>query len=158
VDGKHVIRFSDPMGRMGSTAKPAGVAWLELYVDLVPVDEPIPTWPGERWGGRKWHLRSFTRSPMTVDYPKCNERMRVVYWARWANSSGDPGPFSPTLATRVEGIDRALPAGIQPRQLGQRPHQQTVIITSGHRQLPDLVDVDQIDERFLLTDESSEAA
>jgi hypothetical protein len=161
VDGKHVIKFRDPLGRVGSKAKPAGVERLELYVDLVPFGEPIPTWPGERWGGRTWYLRSFKRSPMTVAYPKCNEPMRVVYWACWANATGERGPYSPTLATRVEGIDHALPAGIEPRQLGQRPHHphgQTVIITSGHRQLPDLVDVNRIDESRLLTDESSEAA
>jgi hypothetical protein len=120
---------------------------IELFVDLVPPGEPIPTWPGARWGGRTWYLRSFTRSPMTVEYPKCDEPMRVVYWARWADATGATGPWSPTLATRVEGYDAALrPA----RQLGQP--EPTIIITSGLKQLPDLVERGRVDVRGLLPD------
>jgi hypothetical protein len=164
ADGKHVIRFRDPFGRDGTSAKPHGATRIELYVDLVPPGEAIPSWPGVRWGGRTWYLRSFTRSPMTVEYPKCDGPMRVVYWARWADATGKQGPWSPTLATRVEGYDLAVRAA---RQLGQRPHEQTIIITSGVKQLPavsaveppDLVDVNRIDdERRMLPDETAEAA
>jgi hypothetical protein len=162
VHAKHVIRFSDPMGRVGSTSKPAGARSLELFYDLVPFGEPIPTWPGERWGGRTWYLRSFTRSPMTVAYPKTSEPMRVVYWGRWASATGEPGPWSATLATRVEGIDRAMLNAPFARGADQ-----TIIITSGVKQLPavsaveppDLVDVNRIDdERRMLPDETAEAA
>lgn len=158
ADGTHVIRFRDPFGPATSKARPKGAVRLELFVDLVPPGEPIPEWPGERWGGRTWYLRSFTRSPIKVEYPKCDEPMRVVYWACWADAAGERGPFSATLATRVEGRDRALPQLPQLRQsMGER-REQTVIITSGHRQLPEVVNVKRIEATRLLPDESGEAA
>jgi hypothetical protein len=92
-----------------------------------------------------------------VTYPKCDERMRVVYWARWASPSGEQGPWSPTLATRIEGVDRALPQGAEfPSLHGER--EQTIIITTGHRQLPNLVDTERVEVAGLLPDETAEAA
>jgi hypothetical protein len=151
VDGMHVIRFRDPLGKDSSDAKPAGAVRMELYYDLVPINEPIPAYPGQRTGGVKLYLRSFTRSPLTVKYPKADQPMRVVYWGCWADATGEQGPFSPTLATRVEGVDQcwnALP--------GRK--EQKLIITSGLRQLPELVEQDPVDETRLLPDESAEAA
>jgi hypothetical protein len=38
--------------------------------------------------------------------------MRVVYWGRWADSSGEVGPISATCVAWVEGgTDRFLPGG-----------------------------------------------
>ena len=116
----------------------AGAERLELFVDLIPPGEPIPTWPGERTGGRMWFLGAFTRSPLKVLYPKCEQPMVVVYWGRWASGNNDVGPFSDTLVTRIEGRDLTL---IESPLESERVKQQTIIITSGHRQLPDLLDV-----------------
>ena len=39
--------------------------------------------------------------------------MRVVYWGRWADSSGNVGPFSATAAGWIEGgSHRLLPGGL----------------------------------------------
>jgi hypothetical protein len=133
IDGKHILKFLDDW-RKHSHAKPEGAVRLELFVDLVPPAEPIPTWPGERWGGRMWYLRSYTRSPIKVDYPRSDELMRVVYWARWAAASGQTGPFSTTLAARVEGFDRPQMTLTGIAGAGQtRP---PIIITTVRRQLP----------------------
>lgn len=148
IDGKHIILFRDNFDTT-SKAKPDGAVRLELFVDLVPPDEPVPSWPGQRWGGRMWYLRSFTRSPMAVEYPKTDSPMRVVYWARWADATGRTGPFSKTLAARVEGVDRPMQAQLVGKQ-------QTVIITSAMKQLPDSVTI--IEPGRLIVDETAEAA
>lgn len=135
IEGKHILVFLDGFGKK-SRAKPDGAVRLELFVDLVPPGDPIPNWPGERWGGRMWYLRSYTRSPITVDYPKCDEPMRIVYWARWAAASGETGPFSKTLAARIEGFDRPMQS--LPDLSGASPAKQSVIITTIRRELPAL--------------------
>jgi hypothetical protein len=98
----HLLRFVDQLGS-GTRAKPPGAARLELFVELVPPGEPIPTHPCERSGGRAWYLRSFTKSPMKVHYPMPPTPMLVVYWGRWADATGAIGPWSPTAVARVEG-------------------------------------------------------
>lgn len=97
----HELRFSASSAI--NRAKPAGAVRLEVFVDLVPPDEPIPTHPGANLGGRPWYLRSFTRSPIRLVPPIANVPMRVVYWARWADSLGNVGPFSETAVGWVEG-------------------------------------------------------
>ncbi|HEV7298138.1 MAG TPA: hypothetical protein VGN72_02155 [Tepidisphaeraceae bacterium] len=84
-------------------AKPAGAVRLELFVDLVPPEEPIPAHPGANLAGRPWYLRSFTRSPIKLVPPMARVAMRVVYWARWADSVGNVGPFSATAVGWIEG-------------------------------------------------------
>lgn len=90
-----------------SRAKPQGAVRLELFVDLVPPEEPIPAFPGAgaNWGGggRPWYLRSFTRSPIVLAPPMARVPMRVVYWGRWADSTGNVGPFSKTAVAWIEG-------------------------------------------------------
>ena len=93
-----------------------GRARLELFVDLVPLNEPIPAHPGERSGGRLWYLRSFTTSRFEVDFPRLvvGDRpvpMRVAYWGRWADSTGGVGPFSQTCVSPLEQSEYALPEG-----------------------------------------------
>lgn len=85
------------------SARPAGAARLELFVDLIPPEEPIPDRPGANLGGRPWYLRSFTRSPIVLMPPMARVPMRIVYWARWADSAGNVGPFSATAVGWVEG-------------------------------------------------------
>jgi hypothetical protein len=41
---------------------------------------------------------------------------------------------------------------------GEQPREQTIIITSGHKQLPDLAETNTIDEWRMLTDDREEAA
>ena len=105
----HVLRFGEGLGS-GRRAKPEGAARLELFVDLVPPGEPIPRHPAERTG-RPWYLRSFTKDPIVVapPTPQAGPAL-VVYWARWADATGEVGPFSETAVARVEGwmgADRA---------------------------------------------------
>jgi hypothetical protein len=86
-----------------SSRKPAGAVRLELFIDLIPPDEPIPTHPGANHGSRPWYLRSYTRSPIRLTPPMAKVPMRIVYWARWADSTGNVGPFSATAAAWIEG-------------------------------------------------------
>ena len=88
---------------MLKTGRPPGAVRIELFVDLVPPDEPIPPRPGANHGGRPWYLRSYTRSPIVLAPPMARVPMRVVYWARWADAAGNVGPFSATAVGWVEG-------------------------------------------------------
>lgn len=97
----HELRFYGHDSR--TQARPEGAVRLELFVDLVPPDEPIPARPGANHGGRPWYLRSYTRSPILLTPPMARVPMRVVYWARWADSAGNVGPFSATAVAWIEG-------------------------------------------------------
>ncbi len=83
-DGVHILSFREEH-LASSRAKPFGAARLELFVDLVPPGQPIPESPGELSGedsvagGRPWYLRSFTKTPMRVKFPKPKSPMIVVY-------------------------------------------------------------------------------
>jgi hypothetical protein len=111
----HRLKFSE--ARWDSNTKPAGAVRLELFVDLIPPDAPIPALPGVNYGGRPWYLRSYTRSPITLAPPMARVPMRVVYWGRWADSTGNVGPFSATAVAWIEGgshhhLPGGLPTGI----------------------------------------------
>jgi hypothetical protein len=84
-------------------AKPPGAVRLELFVDLVPPEEPMPTHPGANLASRPWYLRSYTRSPIRLIPPLARVPMQVVYWGRWADSAGALGPFSATAVAWIEG-------------------------------------------------------
>ena len=157
--GKHCIKFGHTDGGKASAAKPAGAERLELFVDLVPHNEKIPTWPGERLGGRRWYLGSFTRSPAMVEYPLTDEPMRIVYWGRWAAGNNDFGPDSETLVAKVEGSDVRMIQCPSPGAQLPGPRPQTVIVTSGLRQLRDLIERRPVEaDALLLTDGRDEAA
>lgn len=85
------------------SARPEGAVRLELFIDLIPPEEPIPDHPGANHGSKPWYLRSYTRSPIKIIPPMATVPMRVVYWGRWADSTGNVGPFSRTAAGWVEG-------------------------------------------------------
>jgi hypothetical protein len=87
----------------GAGARPAGAARLELFVGLIPPDEPVPKHPAYVSALRPWYWRSFTRSPIVLVPPMARVPMRVVYWGRWADTTGNDGPFSSTVAGWVEG-------------------------------------------------------
>lgn len=101
--------------------KPTGAARLELFVELVPPEAAVPERPGgsTSGGGAGVHyLRSYVRSPIRLVPPMADRAMRVVYWGRWADASGNVGPFSAAAAGWVEGgshhlMGPALPGGGQ---------------------------------------------
>ena len=96
-----------------SGVKPNGAVRIELFVDLVGPEEPIPAHPGANHGSRPWYLRSFTRTPIKLTPPLARVPMRVVYWGRWADSLGNVGPFSATAVAWIEGGSHAfLPGGV----------------------------------------------
>jgi len=104
-----------------SSKKPAGAVRLELFIDLIPPDEPIPAHPGANHAGRPWYLRSFTRSPIVLAPPMTRVPMRIVYWGRWADSTGNVGPFSATAVGWIEGGSaHYLPGGIGASVPGMR--------------------------------------
>jgi hypothetical protein len=117
--GIHALEFRE-LNTQGTSMKPAGAARLDLYFDLVPPGDPrgIPEHPAER--GWPKFLRSFTSTPLEVEFPVCRSGpMLVVYWARWADAKGNTGPFSETCVARVEGWTApALPAGPAARRRG----------------------------------------
>ena len=84
-------------------SKPAGATRLELFVDLIAPDEPVPRYPGANDGGRPWYLRSFSRTPIRIAPPICRVPMVVLYWGRWADATGNVGPFCQTVVSRIEG-------------------------------------------------------
>jgi hypothetical protein len=107
----HELRFR---ARAAYTkAKPEGAVRIELFVDLIPPNEPIPARPGANHGGRPWYLRSFTRNPIVLAPPMARVPMRVVYWARWADSTGNVGPFSATASAWIEGGSQEWLPGAQ---------------------------------------------
>ena len=98
--------------------RPDGAARLELFVDLIPPEEPIPLHPGANRGGRPWYLRSYTRSPIVLAPPMPRVPMRILYWGRWADSTGATGPFSATCAGWIEGGSHQHLPGAVPMQFG----------------------------------------
>lgn len=133
-------------------AKPEGAVRLELFVDLVAPDEPVPTHPGANLGSRPWYLRSYTRSPIVIAPPMPRVPMRILYWARWADSAGGVGPFSATAAAWIEGgTHHSLPGGFalqldrsrpqpkmldtdQPQQPAERDERYRVAVLEVHYQ------------------------
>ena len=100
-------------------AKAPGAVRVELFADLIPPDEPIPEYPGANHAGRPWYLRSYTRSPIKLVPPMARVPMRVVYWGRWADSTGNVGPFSATAVAWIEGgSHHHLPGGVRTDLLG----------------------------------------
>jgi hypothetical protein len=121
VRALHEGRSAAPMHELSfksldwKKAKPEGAVRLELFVDLVAPDEPIPAHPGTNYGGRPWYWRSYTRSPIVIVPPIARVPMRVLYWGRWADSTGETGPFCNTCVGWIEGGSHAwLPGGVKP--------------------------------------------
>jgi hypothetical protein len=110
--GIHVIRFLDASNggltlKKSDTklttrrAKPDGAVRVELFCDMIPPGERVPRVPTER--GWPKYLRSFTRSPMEVKFPIPSEPMLIVYWAKWADSTGETSRWSRPCVARLEG-------------------------------------------------------
>ena len=95
----HVLSFCAE----DSKTRPAGATRLELFVMLVPPEKKVTGSAIRNLNARPWYLRSYTRSPIQLTPPMANVPMRVVYFARWADSLGNVGPFSAPAAGWVEG-------------------------------------------------------
>jgi hypothetical protein len=115
--GIHVLAFTDesnggltikPSSTMMTSrrAKPDGAVRVELFFDMIPVGEPVPRLPNER--GWPKYLRSFTASPMEVQFPIPSEPMLLVYWAKWADSRGEVSRWSKPCVARLEGWTPSL--------------------------------------------------
>jgi hypothetical protein len=102
-------------GEKAPGTKPAGAVRIELFVDLIGPEDPVPARPGENDGGRPWYLRSFSRSPIRITPPMCRAPMMVVYWGRWADATGNVGPWSATVESRIEGWSLAMLSTIPAR-------------------------------------------
>ena len=129
--GRHLIRFGQ-WTELVYERKPKGADRIEIFVDLVAPNAPIPQFPGQYLGGRPWYLGSFTKSPCKVDHPKPPVPMLVVYWGRWADKHGKVGPFSQTCQARVEGWTSTsatphLEAAADLKQLANDPKYITMI-------------------------------
>jgi hypothetical protein len=103
--GMHLLEFREEQFSR-SRAKPNGAVRLELFVGLVGPGEQPPRVPGDATKGpvRSWYVRSFTTNPIRVKHPVPPSPMLVVYWARWADATGDVGEFSPPVRARIEGV------------------------------------------------------
>ncbi|MEM6394116.1 MAG: hypothetical protein AAF797_15220 [Planctomycetota bacterium] len=106
---EHELEFSGrrgDKGQIGVKGRPAGVARLELFVELLPPEigamEALNLRPGESGLGVHY-LRSYVKSPVMVVPPMADRPMRVVYWGRWADASGAVGPMSGPAVAWVEG-------------------------------------------------------
>ena len=53
-------------------------------------------------------MRSFTTNPIRVEFPMPKEPMLIVYWGRWADSTGEVGRWSETVIARVEGWTHSI--------------------------------------------------
>src|SRR5687768_882135 len=104
-----------------SRSRPEGAVRLELFVDLIPPEERIPSHPGANQGGRPWYLRSYTRSPIVLAPPMPRVPMRILYWGRWADSAGGVGPFSATCAGWIEGGSHQHLPGAPAMYFGKEP-------------------------------------
>ena len=129
--GLHLLSLTEGFTFINKS-KPNGAVRVELFADLVAMDEPVPQFPGQYLGGRPWYLRSFTSSPIKVQHPVPPVPMLVVYWARWADAKGNVGPFSQTCVARVEGwtsgsCDKLLGPMPQVQQLSSDPKYITTI-------------------------------
>ncbi|MDQ3441873.1 MAG: hypothetical protein M3478_16140, partial [Planctomycetota bacterium] len=136
-NNRHLIRFADST-RAHSEAKPDGAARLELFVGVIPAGEMAPDAPSPRFGGHPMYLRSYSRSPIDVDYPKFAGPVQVVYWGRWASATGETGPFSRTLAVPVDAF--AQQPALPDRTNRGLAEQQTVFVTTVRRELPHCVE------------------
>lgn len=96
---EHELTF----GTKDRKPKPAGATRLELFVDLIPADAHPNTYYTPETRTRPIYVRSYTKSPIRIVPPMADRAMRVVYFARWADASGEVGPIGKPAMGWVEG-------------------------------------------------------
>lgn len=76
--------------------KPAGVTGAEVWVKLVPADQPVPTDPNALS-----FLTLTTRSTLRTDFRAVDGGKTAVYMLRWVNTRGEKGPWSEIATATV---------------------------------------------------------
>jgi len=155
--GVHVLKYFEcvqsDMRQAGIVrkGKPDGAVRLELFCGFVRPNDPVPTYPGAN--GCWWmYLRSFTRSPMEVQFPLPSEPMRIVYWAKWADATGETSRFSKTCVAGVACAGPGRTAGVELPDSGAHRELETkcVIVQMPEYALPAADDAGQLDAQVLL--------
>ena len=91
---EHVVHFSDTTTPT-SKAKPAGVMGCEIWVK---VGGPPPIDPSELH-----FLALDTKTPYEARFDGADGGKPAHYMARWVNSRGEKGPWSPTSSATIGG-------------------------------------------------------
>jgi hypothetical protein len=99
VPGMHQISISDS-STPNSRRKPFCAVRCELFMMMTDPAEPVPMAFDEDASGSKY-LRSYTRSRLQIAHPQPVKPMLITYFARWADSTGETGPFSLALPTTI---------------------------------------------------------
>lgn len=136
-EGMHQLEFKESF-QAEHHRKPAGADRLEVFVDLVPVNERPPKHPVQGIKKWAWYAGSVRRSPFYVSYPKCPQPMLVVYWARWAGSSSDVSRFTQTVEAVIEGWSD--PSNTLPAPVDLDAYTQSITVTSTRKALPGAVE------------------
>ncbi len=91
-DGTMTLRYSDS-STPDSRARPYGYQSLQLF--RVISDDPAESPAGAMFYG------AFTRNPMTVAFTTADNGKWCTFFARWANTKGEVGPWSSALAIPI---------------------------------------------------------
>jgi hypothetical protein len=90
--GVQQLRFADSL-TPDSGAKPIGAASLQVFVAVgtaAVTDPDAADFKG-----------AFTRNPVAMDFPAADDGKVATYFARWANSKGEVGPWSLPVSMRI---------------------------------------------------------
>jgi hypothetical protein len=90
---QHTLRFQNP-DTPDSSAKPAGVASVEMYVYLVDNNVPPPPFGPNPTGQNFYHLGGTGKFLHTVNFTDGDEGKVAYYVARYRNTRGVLGPPS----------------------------------------------------------------
>jgi len=137
---RHLLRYKGASS-WKKRDKPAGAQRIELFADLVAHGTPVPSYPGE-FSGYPRYLRSFTKNPFEVPILEVDEPVRIVYWARWCDATGEvskcsepvlsgyvggnaDAPALPASSVYASGAQRAIIRRLQAAQLPGSEHEKT---------------------------------
>ena len=91
---RHSVAFAD-QNTLRSKAKPDGVSGCQIWVKIGGVP-PVNV-------SEMTFLALDTRTPYTAEYDGDDAGKTAHYWGRWANTKGEPGPWSETASATVGG-------------------------------------------------------
>ena len=106
MEGKHIIRFFNDWGKQAWPSPKGRCGWSCSSIWCRPVSRSPPGLASGGAGGCGICVPTrVARLRWTI--PGATSRCRrLCIGPRWAAASGETGPFSKTLAARVEGFDR----------------------------------------------------
>jgi len=110
--GRHELRWQDD-SVLWTRRKPKDAMGLQLFAQVT--DRAVLDWSQLKY------VRTYTKQPMKVSWPRETAGMVVIYVGRWINAKGEEGPWSDPLPMQVAfagpvlaNIDRAQQvAGMQ---------------------------------------------